>query len=271
MHEAQRLFKLAVVGLATACRTMQLVDARNGSPRPATDVIDAALLSAAEAIGATLEGKTERQKTPIRRILWPGWPGPLPDLVAGIATINHLAPRPCGPDGDNSKAWPRVLLSPRPLNLSQISESRRLTGVGGLVGGAGKTEGQPHASRGRHDFQVANLATCLSPMSCFDAASYVAFRRSSRISRSEAAGLACRSAVKRSAEVEWPPWPLWMPKSPPARRSHSGMWQVSIYRLSVGQIVPKPRGRRAAQAVAREDAFIEARRRVDALLAGRAV
>ena len=27
---------------------------------------------------------------------------------------------------------------------------------------------------------------------------------------------------------------------------HGGMWQVSIYPLSVGQIVPKPRGRRAA-------------------------
>jgi hypothetical protein len=89
-------------------------------------VLVRALLSAAEAIGATLEGKTERQKNPpIRRILWPGWPGSLPDLVAGIATINRLAPRPCGPDGDNSKAWPRVLLSPRPLDLSQISESRR--------------------------------------------------------------------------------------------------------------------------------------------------
>ena len=33
---------------------------------------------------------------------------------------------------------------------------------------------------------------------------------------------------------------------------HSGMWQVSIYPLSVGQIVPKPRGRQTAQAVARE-------------------
>ena len=52
---------------------------------------------------------------------------------------------------------------------------------------------------------------------------------------------------------------------------HSGMWEVSIYPLSVGQIVPKPRGRQAAQAVAREGAFIEARRRVDALLAARAV
>ena len=75
MHEAQRLFKLAVVGLATACRTMQLVDARNGSPRPATDVIDAASLSAAEAIGATLEGKTERQKSPHppHSLAWLAW------------------------------------------------------------------------------------------------------------------------------------------------------------------------------------------------------
>jgi hypothetical protein len=49
----------------------------------------------------------------------------------------------------------------------------------------------------------------------------------------------------------------------------NGMWEVSIYPLSVGQIVPKPRGQQTAQAVAREDAFTEARRRVDALLAGR--
>ncbi|MGH9693618.1 MAG: IS4 family transposase, partial [Bryobacteraceae bacterium] len=62
VHEAGRLFKLAVIGLAAACRTIQLVDARDGSPRPATDVIDPALLPAAEAIGTTLEGKTERQK-----------------------------------------------------------------------------------------------------------------------------------------------------------------------------------------------------------------
>src|SRR5580693_10169444 len=74
------------------------------------------------------------RKTPIRRILWPGWPGSLPDLVAGIATINRLTPRPCGPDGDNSKAWPQVLLSPRPLDLSQISESRRLGGARLAVG-----------------------------------------------------------------------------------------------------------------------------------------
>ena len=47
-----------------------------------------------------------------------------------------------------------------------------------------------------------------------------------------------------------------------------GTWQVSICPLSVCQIVARPRGRRVAQAVAREDAFTQARRRVDALLPG---
>jgi hypothetical protein len=75
MHDAGRLFKLAVVGLAAACRTIQLVDARDGSPRPATDVIDPALLPAAEAIGPTLEGKTERQKNrhPPHSLAWLAW------------------------------------------------------------------------------------------------------------------------------------------------------------------------------------------------------
>jgi hypothetical protein len=62
VHEAGRLFKLAVVGLAAACRTIHLADAGDGSPRPASGVIDPELLHAA-AIGKTLEGKTERQKT----------------------------------------------------------------------------------------------------------------------------------------------------------------------------------------------------------------
>ena len=75
VHEAGRLFKLAVVGLAAACRTIQLVDARDGSPRPATDVIDPALLPVAEAIGPTLEGKTERQKNhyPLHSLAWLSW------------------------------------------------------------------------------------------------------------------------------------------------------------------------------------------------------
>jgi hypothetical protein len=75
MHDVGRLFKPAVIGLAAACRTIQLVDARDRSPRPAADVIDPALLPAAEAIGATLEGKTERQKNyhPPHSLAWMIW------------------------------------------------------------------------------------------------------------------------------------------------------------------------------------------------------
>lgn len=64
MQEAERLFKLAAVGLVAATRTLQLVDARDGGRRPATDVIDQALLTAAEQIGRSKEGATERQKNP---------------------------------------------------------------------------------------------------------------------------------------------------------------------------------------------------------------
>jgi hypothetical protein len=75
MHDAGRLFKLALVGLAAATRTVQLVDARDGSPRPATDVIDATLMPAAEAIAPTLEGKTVRQQNPHPRhsLAWLSW------------------------------------------------------------------------------------------------------------------------------------------------------------------------------------------------------
>jgi hypothetical protein len=75
MHDAARLFKLAVVGLAAATRTLQLVDARDGSPRPATDVIDAALLPAADAIAPTVQGRTARQQNPHPRhsLAWLAW------------------------------------------------------------------------------------------------------------------------------------------------------------------------------------------------------
>lgn len=92
LHEAARLFKLAVVGMAAACRTIQLVDARDGSPRPATDVIDPALLPAVEAIGATLQGKTERQRNPhpLYSLAWMAW------IVARLGGWNCYY-RPPGP------------------------------------------------------------------------------------------------------------------------------------------------------------------------------
>lgn len=62
--EARRLFKLAALGLVAATRILQLVDARDGGQRPATDLIEAADIPAAAAIGAALEGNTDRQRNP---------------------------------------------------------------------------------------------------------------------------------------------------------------------------------------------------------------
>ena len=75
VQSAGRLFKLAAMGLAAAARIIQLVDARDGSNRPATDVIDAALIAPAAEIGARLEGRTERQKNhfPQGSLAWLAW------------------------------------------------------------------------------------------------------------------------------------------------------------------------------------------------------
>ena len=62
LETAGRLFNLAALALVAATRIIQLVDARDGSSRPATDILDADEIAAAAAICAPLEGKTDRQK-----------------------------------------------------------------------------------------------------------------------------------------------------------------------------------------------------------------
>jgi hypothetical protein len=62
--DTERMFNLAAIGLAGAIRTIQLVDARDGSARPSSDVIDEAFAPALQSISKKLEGKTERQKNP---------------------------------------------------------------------------------------------------------------------------------------------------------------------------------------------------------------
>ena len=73
--EAHRLLKLAALGLIAATQTMQLVDARDGSARPATDVIDVGDIPAVAAISKTLEGATPRQKNHHARgsLAWLAW------------------------------------------------------------------------------------------------------------------------------------------------------------------------------------------------------
>jgi len=74
-QKAGRLFKLAAIGLVAAARTQQLVDARDGGTRPATDVLDEAFLDAATAIGRDKEGNTPRQKNPHppHSLAWLAW------------------------------------------------------------------------------------------------------------------------------------------------------------------------------------------------------
>ena len=100
--DAQRLFKLAAFGLIAAARIMQLVDARDGSPRPATDVIEAHEIEAVAAISKSLEGKTARQKNPHAdgSLAWVAW------VVARLGGWNCYY-KPPGPK-TMADGWPRL-------------------------------------------------------------------------------------------------------------------------------------------------------------------
>ena len=99
---AKRLLNLAAVGIAGAVRNIQLVDARDGSSRPATDVIDAAEIPAAAAIGKQLEGATKRQQNPHARgtLAWLSW------IVARLGGWNCYY-RPPGPK-TMANGWNRL-------------------------------------------------------------------------------------------------------------------------------------------------------------------
>ncbi len=75
IEHAPRLFNLAALALGAACRIIQLTDARDTSPRPVTDVLDEQDHAAAQAISASLEGKTQRQKNPHKptSLSWLSW------------------------------------------------------------------------------------------------------------------------------------------------------------------------------------------------------
>jgi DDE family transposase len=62
--DAERMFNLTAIALAAAIRTIQLVDARDGSPRPASDVVDDRFAEALERLSRKLEGATAKQKNP---------------------------------------------------------------------------------------------------------------------------------------------------------------------------------------------------------------
>jgi hypothetical protein len=73
--DPHRLFNLAALAAGAAVRIIQLVDARDGSSRPASDVATAEQISAAAALCPSLEGKTERQRNPhpAGSLAWMSW------------------------------------------------------------------------------------------------------------------------------------------------------------------------------------------------------
>jgi Transposase DDE domain len=110
--QAGRLFNLTAIALVAAARTIQLVDARDGSSRPATDVADRDVIAAARLIGPSLERNTARQKNPYQAgsLAWLSWivarlggwncyykpPGPKTmrtgwDKIAAMATLYAVA------------------------------------------------------------------------------------------------------------------------------------------------------------------------------------
>jgi hypothetical protein len=103
MHDAARLLKIGALALGAAVRTIQLVDARDGGTRPASDVAAPETVDAAEAIGPTLEGKTQRQKNPHppRSLPWLSW------IVARLGGWNCYY-KPPGPK-TMAAGWDRLV------------------------------------------------------------------------------------------------------------------------------------------------------------------
>jgi hypothetical protein len=93
-EEASRIVKLAALGVVASCRILQLVDARDGGRRPATDAMAPEHIELAGAISDSLEGTTERQKNPWQKARSPGWPGSQQGLAAGTAIMANQAPKP---------------------------------------------------------------------------------------------------------------------------------------------------------------------------------
>ena len=90
--DPHRLMNLAALATGAAVRIIQLVDARDGGARPASDVATTAQVAAAAALCPTLEGSTKQQRNPHppHSLAWLSW------VVARLGGWNCYG-RPPGP------------------------------------------------------------------------------------------------------------------------------------------------------------------------------
>jgi len=75
VQDLEHLFRVTAIALAAAIQVLQLVDARDGGPRPMSDLLDPSLIPAVAHIGRKLEGATQRQKNPHPEgsLAWLSW------------------------------------------------------------------------------------------------------------------------------------------------------------------------------------------------------
>jgi hypothetical protein len=101
VQDKERLFRLAALALGAAVRIIQLVDARDGGPRPMNDVLDQDMQSAVALIIRSREGATARQKNPHPpgSLAWLSW------IVARYGGWNCYY-KPPGPK-TMAKGWER--------------------------------------------------------------------------------------------------------------------------------------------------------------------
>jgi hypothetical protein len=101
VRDPVRVFRLSALALGAAARIIQLVDARDGGPRPMSDVLDPSFTEAVAALSRSREGGTARQRNPHPEgsLAWIAW------VVARYGGWNCYG-KPPGPK-TMAKGWER--------------------------------------------------------------------------------------------------------------------------------------------------------------------
>lgn len=118
LQDAQRLFRLAAMGLGAAVRIIQLVDARDGAAsRPMSDVLDQNLAGEVAILVRDREGATAKQKNPhpAGSLAWLSW------VVARYGGWNCYG-KPPGPK-TMAYGWPRFCATLCGLILARAQEN----------------------------------------------------------------------------------------------------------------------------------------------------